>query len=150
MENERLGMLMLPSLRGVPSLNEGRHSVSDWILDLQHTIWLLCLDDKLHLAPINKTSPRVLDAGCGTGIWSIEFGIFTVSHISGFMLMSMTADENPEAQVRLVPSSHSQGNSGEANATGRLPEPTLAPSSPPCEYIRRVGRAFFVDRFFNP
>lgn len=71
----------------------------------------MCLDDKLHLAPINKTSPRVLDAGCGTGIWSIEFGIFpTISLLSGFMLMSPTADENPEAQVRLMPSSPSQTN----------------------------------------
>lgn len=44
-------------------------------LDLQHTMFLLTNDDKLHLAPINKESPRVLDVGCGTGIWSIEFGI---------------------------------------------------------------------------
>lgn len=44
-------------------------------LDLQHTMFLLTNDDKLHLAPISKESPRVLDVGCGTGIWSIEFGI---------------------------------------------------------------------------
>lgn len=49
------------------------HLTSNCYLDLQHTVWLLTLDAKLHLAPI-KESPRVLDVGCGTGIWSIEYG----------------------------------------------------------------------------
>lgn len=45
-----------------------------YYLDLLHTIWLLSLNGKLHLAPLAKTAPHVLDLGCGTGIWSIEFG----------------------------------------------------------------------------
>ena len=51
-------------------------------LDLQHTIFLLTFDDSLHCAPLDKQAPRVLDAGCGTGIWSVEF-----------------ADEHPDAHV---------------------------------------------------
>ncbi|KAL2108131.1 hypothetical protein VUR80DRAFT_4249 [Thermomyces stellatus] len=51
-------------------------------LDLQHTICLLTFGHRLHCAPLTKEAPRVLDAGCGTGVWSIEF-----------------ADENPDAQV---------------------------------------------------
>ncbi|SPO06248.1 related to methyltransferase [Cephalotrichum gorgonifer] len=51
-------------------------------LDLQHTIFLLTWDGNLHVAPLQKEVHRVLDAGCGTGIWSVEF-----------------ADEHPEAQV---------------------------------------------------
>ena len=73
-------------------------------LDLQHTIWLLTLDDKLHLAPIKKDSPRVLDVGCGTGIWSIEFGMVpTISLLSSVKtwLIFPIADENPDAQVQL-------------------------------------------------
>lgn len=46
-------------------------------LDLQHTICLLTFDGKLRCAPLTKESPRVLDAGCGTGVWSIDFGIST-------------------------------------------------------------------------
>ncbi|EPE32627.1 S-adenosyl-L-methionine-dependent methyltransferase [Glarea lozoyensis ATCC 20868] len=41
-------------------------------LDLQHQLWLLTLNDELHLAPI-KNPQHVLDIGTGTGIWAIEF-----------------------------------------------------------------------------
>lgn len=44
-------------------------------LELQHTLFLLTFSDKLYCAPLQKQSPRVLDAGCGTGVWSIELGI---------------------------------------------------------------------------
>ena len=43
--------------------------------DLQHEMFRLTLDGKLHCVPLEKSPHRVLDAGCGTGIWSIEFGI---------------------------------------------------------------------------
>lgn len=48
---------------------------SDCGLDLQHTILLLTWNDKLYCAPLEKQSPRVLDVGCGTGIWSVDIGI---------------------------------------------------------------------------
>ncbi|KAI5455626.1 S-adenosyl-L-methionine-dependent methyltransferase [Mariannaea sp. PMI_226] len=51
-------------------------------LDLQHNLLLMSFDGKLHCAPLDETFHRVLDAGCGTGIWSIDF-----------------ADEHPESQV---------------------------------------------------
>jgi methylase of polypeptide subunit release factors len=34
----------------------------------------LLLDDRLYLAPIDeKACRKVLDVGCGTGIWSLDF-----------------------------------------------------------------------------
>ncbi|KAH3905008.1 hypothetical protein HBI56_217910 [Parastagonospora nodorum] len=51
-------------------------------LDLQHHAFRLTLDGKLYQAPIPKNLQNVLDVGCGTGIWSIEF-----------------ADEHPCARV---------------------------------------------------
>ncbi|EMT72000.1 hypothetical protein FOQG_08920 [Fusarium oxysporum f. sp. raphani 54005] len=51
-------------------------------LDLQHHLFLLTFDERLHAAPLPKTLNRAFDAGCGTGIWAIEF-----------------ADEHPECEV---------------------------------------------------
>ncbi|KAB5539457.1 S-adenosyl-L-methionine-dependent methyltransferase [Coniochaeta sp. 2T2.1] len=48
-------------------------------LDGQHTILRKVLDGRNHLAPFSKgvgdpPAARVLDIGCGTGIWAIEMG----------------------------------------------------------------------------
>ncbi|KAI8150971.1 putative methyltransferase tdiE [Colletotrichum sp. SAR 10_70] len=45
-------------------------------LDLQHHLFLLTLDERLHLAPLDPAKPpqRVLDIGTGTGIWAADFG----------------------------------------------------------------------------
>ncbi|RAR12600.1 S-adenosyl-L-methionine-dependent methyltransferase [Stemphylium lycopersici] len=51
-------------------------------LDLQHHAFRLTLDGKLYRAPITDQVQNVLDVGCGTGIWAIEF-----------------ADEHPSARV---------------------------------------------------
>ncbi|KAL4726553.1 hypothetical protein ACLX1H_005440 [Fusarium chlamydosporum] len=51
-------------------------------LDLQHHLFLLTFDERLHAAPLPETLNRAFDAGCGTGIWAIEF-----------------ADEHPECEV---------------------------------------------------
>lgn len=41
--------------------------------ELQHRIWQLSLSGRLNLAPISPTVKNVLDIGCGTGAWAIEF-----------------------------------------------------------------------------
>ena len=41
--------------------------------DLQHHLFGITLDGRLHLAQLPKTK-RALDIGTGTGIWSIDFG----------------------------------------------------------------------------
>ena len=51
-------------------------------LDLGHHIYLMLLDNRLFLAPINPEPQKVLDVGTGTGIWAIDF-----------------ADQYPTAQV---------------------------------------------------
>lgn len=53
-------------------------------LDLQHALFLMTQDKKLHISPGGNGKPghRVLDAGTGTGIWAVDY-----------------ADEHPEAEV---------------------------------------------------
>ncbi|KAM0554004.1 hypothetical protein ACHAPJ_007079 [Fusarium lateritium] len=51
-------------------------------LDLQHHLFLLTFEERLHTAPLPANLKRAFDAGCGTGIWAIEF-----------------ADEHPECEV---------------------------------------------------
>jgi SAM-dependent methyltransferase len=54
-------------------------------LDLQHHLFTLTFDGKLFTCDVDKGERqvrRVLDAGCGTGIWAIDF-----------------ADEHPETEV---------------------------------------------------
>lgn len=41
-------------------------------LDLQHHLFLMTLDGRLHLAPV-KNPQSVLDFGTGTGIWAIDY-----------------------------------------------------------------------------
>ncbi|TGZ77907.1 S-adenosyl-L-methionine-dependent methyltransferase [Ascodesmis nigricans] len=43
-------------------------------LDLQHHLFLIILDVKLHTATLPENLHHVLDCGTGTGIWALEFG----------------------------------------------------------------------------
>lgn len=53
-------------------------------LDLQNHIWLLTLEGEIHLAPLPNQPLRVLDLGCGTGIWAIDFASrYPSSHVIG-------------------------------------------------------------------
>jgi hypothetical protein len=51
---------------------------------MQHKMWSIQLDEKLHLAPIATNPQNVLDIATGTGIWAIDFGtspIFSPFHL---------------------------------------------------------------------
>lgn len=50
-------------------------------LDIAHHMFLILLDNKLYLAPVQNPK-KVLDLGCGTGIWAIDF-----------------ADEHPSSEI---------------------------------------------------
>jgi len=50
-------------------------------LDISHHMYQILLDNKLYVAPIEEPK-KVLDLGCGTGIWAIDF-----------------ADDHPNAEV---------------------------------------------------
>ena len=41
-------------------------------MDIAHHIYLLVLDGKLLLAPVEKDIQKILDVGTGTGIWAID------------------------------------------------------------------------------
>lgn len=38
-------------------------------------MFTLLMNGKLHLAPIGSSPQRILDVGCGTGIWAIDAGL---------------------------------------------------------------------------
>ncbi|EOD51934.1 S-adenosyl-L-methionine-dependent methyltransferase [Neofusicoccum parvum] len=42
-------------------------------LDLQHTMWRMIHSGALHMSPVPDTVGSVLDVGCGTGVWTIQF-----------------------------------------------------------------------------
>ncbi|KAK7427272.1 hypothetical protein QQZ08_006208 [Neonectria magnoliae] len=42
-------------------------------MDIAHHMFTLAQDGKLHFAPLPKDIQHVLDVGCGTGIWAVDF-----------------------------------------------------------------------------
>ena len=67
-----------------PRLRPSHGPVADYVmpndeqeverLDICHEMFKRRLNGKLHLAPIGPSPQRVLDIGCGSGIWAIEMG----------------------------------------------------------------------------
>ena len=43
---------------------------------MMHHMLVTRCHNKLHLAPIGDHPQRILDIGCGTGIWTMEMGTF--------------------------------------------------------------------------
>ncbi|GKT93133.1 putative TAM domain methyltransferase [Colletotrichum tofieldiae] len=54
-------------------LNQALEAIANGV-NLQHRIWMICLNGELAISPGHKTAKRVLDMGAGTGIWAIDFG----------------------------------------------------------------------------
>ena len=68
---------------------------------------MLTQDNHLYLCPAGKGNEkplrRVLDAGCGTGVWSVDMGMpdGRIKVDSGcWLTVSCAGDEHPEASVR--------------------------------------------------
>ncbi|KAK3315736.1 S-adenosyl-L-methionine-dependent methyltransferase [Apodospora peruviana] len=53
-------------------------------LDILHHCLMICMEGKIHFAPIKKDIQKALDLGCGTGIWAIDFADeFTGAEVIG-------------------------------------------------------------------
>ncbi|KAH8652667.1 S-adenosyl-L-methionine-dependent methyltransferase [Tricladium varicosporioides] len=65
-------------------------------LELQNHIWWLTLESKLHFTPFSSPPQRVLDIGCGTGNWAIEFAHqYPSAHVTGTDLSPIQPDYVP-------------------------------------------------------
>ncbi|KAF2452688.1 S-adenosyl-L-methionine-dependent methyltransferase [Lineolata rhizophorae] len=57
--------------------------------DLAHHMYLITLNGRLHLAPIESTA-KILDAGTGTGIWAIDMADkYPAAHVTGVDLSAI-------------------------------------------------------------
>lgn len=73
--------------RRYQSFREGRYPLpndekAQDHLDIMGHMFKLVLDGKLFLAPIGSNPQRVLDLGCGTGMWAIEMGVLKLFNFS--------------------------------------------------------------------
>ncbi|KDN70928.1 putative TAM domain methyltransferase [Colletotrichum sublineola] len=65
-------------------------------LDLQHRVWMICLDGELAISPGHKTAKRVLDMGTRTGIWAIDFAdAFPAAQVLGVDLSPIQPEWAP-------------------------------------------------------
>ncbi|KAG7429152.1 Secondary metabolism regulator LAE1 [Fusarium oxysporum f. sp. raphani] len=62
--------ITVPSMAGLTIAREGMLPIA---MDIAHHMFTLSQDGELHLAPLNDNIQKVLDVGCGTGIWAIDF-----------------------------------------------------------------------------
>lgn len=50
-------------------------------MDIYHKLFLVARRERLHQAPIPENwAPRILDLGCGTGIWAIDMAEYVAFH----------------------------------------------------------------------
>ncbi|KJZ69275.1 hypothetical protein HIM_11334 [Hirsutella minnesotensis 3608] len=65
-------------------------------LDILHHVFLLALDGRLFLAPINPHPCRILDVGAGTGIWGIDVAdLYPAASIKGLDISPMQPEFLP-------------------------------------------------------
>ncbi|KAI5926929.1 S-adenosyl-L-methionine-dependent methyltransferase [Camillea tinctor] len=72
------------SLRGNAEYWGPNDDLAGESMDLTHHMLTILLGDKLFLAPIGDDPGKVLDIGCGTGVWAIDFAdAFPSSEVIG-------------------------------------------------------------------
>lgn len=75
-------------MAGLPSLTS--------TVELQHQIWDTCLTGRLSLCPLDESPRNVLDIGCGTGAWAIDFAkAHPNSRVTGMDLSSIQPSTVP-------------------------------------------------------
>lgn len=72
-------------------------------------MWMMVNDDKLYQTP-PRLWKRILDIGTGTGIWSIDVGVYSPRGGVSELLIMGSADEHEEAEVLGVDLSPIQPN----------------------------------------
>jgi ubiquinone/menaquinone biosynthesis C-methylase UbiE len=74
-----------------------------FIAELQHQIWDICLTSRLNLSPLPEPLRNVLDIGCGTGAWAIDFArAHSSSRVIGMDLSSIQPSVVPSNAEFLV------------------------------------------------
>ncbi|KAK8187599.1 LaeA-like protein [Phyllosticta capitalensis] len=66
-------------------------------MDIYHKLFLVARRENLHQAPINPNwQPRILDLGCGTGIWAIDMADkYLDAEVVGLDLVNIQPDKIP-------------------------------------------------------
>jgi hypothetical protein len=59
----------------------------------------LVIGGKLHTAPIRDNPQRILDLGCGTGVWTIDIGILSSRKGRDFANGQFLGEEYSSAEV---------------------------------------------------
>ncbi|KAK4229733.1 Trans-aconitate 2-methyltransferase [Podospora fimiseda] len=72
-------------------------------LDILHKLFSVLRKEALHSAPLaNPTSPRIMDVGCGTGIWGIDMADkYPLGHVLGIDLNFIQPEYIP-SNIRFI------------------------------------------------
>lgn len=66
---------------------------------MHHHIFLLLLNDALHLAPIGPRPHKILDVGTGTGIWAIDMAEYAARKTYQLFHVANRRSQYPSAEV---------------------------------------------------